>query len=75
MNKKQDVKKYGSAPIFLTSQSQKEWDEMNDDVKKSVLANLSLYTEKLEVKMAIDVLACSINDLIKRIEKLETPND
>jgi hypothetical protein len=67
--------KFGCAPIgkiiFTNFEKEKEWDEMDPNVKAFVMKNLYESAKKMESEIAIEMLCHVINDLIKRIEVLE----
>jgi hypothetical protein len=57
--------------IFTSPDSQKEWDELTEIQKGFVMNNLASMADKMEAKIAIEMLCHVINDLVKRIEDLE----
>lgn len=71
--------KFGSAPvfenydriIFMDKDKEKEWEDLNPSVKKSYISNLKETCDKMENKVAIEFLCHVINDLSKRIDRLE----
>jgi len=69
---------YGSAPItydkliFFDKEKEKEWHELDPSSKAICLSNLKEACSKMENKIAIELLCHVINDLIKRMEKLES---
>lgn len=67
MNKEDNFSKI----FFSTRQSEKEWKEMDVQVKRSVVSNLVATSKQMKNEMAIEMLCHVINDLIKRIEVLE----
>jgi len=66
-----NMKKYGSAPIFMNSEAKEAWNSSPDDVKKHILENLSNSMKKMETRLAVDILSVIIEELIERIQKLE----
>lgn len=62
---------FESRMVFVDEKKKKEWDELDSSVKKSVVAHLRETTKCMEQSLAIDFLCLVIQDLIKRIEKLE----
>ena len=60
-----------SKMIFMSKEKEKEWNEMDLGVKKHVLSHLERYTEKMSNSTSIQLLCHCINELDKRIEKLE----
>jgi len=69
---------YGSAPvetydklIFLDKDKEKEWEEMDEATKTSCLNHLKETCSQMENKLAIELLCHVINDLSKRLKKLE----
>jgi hypothetical protein len=66
----------GSAPIFIGNEEKKrEWDEMDPQIKKEVTNNIRSYVHMMENRVAIETMALVIEDLVKRIDKLEGKND
>lgn len=57
--------------IIIDKEKQKEWDEMDEGVKKTVLSHLRQSCSMMEQKMAIELLCNCINDMNERILNLE----
>ncbi len=76
-------KKFGSFPfesefskmIFMSKEKEKEWEEMDESLKRSITRNLKETCSKMENKMAIELLCHVINDMGKRISELESKNE
>lgn len=68
--------KLGSAPlIFLDEQKRKEWENLDPSIRKSVFSMLHSCTEKMEIKICVEMLCNVIIDLDKRIQCLENNRD
>jgi len=63
--------KYGSAPIIFADEKQKEWEDLNPEIKKSISSRLHETTKILSLERSIELLCHVINDLNERIDKLE----
>lgn len=57
--------------VFTDEAKEKEWEELDPAVKKHVMFNLKATTDEMEIRMALDVICHVINDLARKIEKLE----
>jgi hypothetical protein len=64
--------KYGSAPIYIVDEKKREeWDNMPDDMKRSIKAHVHQMCQKVGDQMSIELLCHLYNDLSSRIDKLE----
>jgi len=61
--------------ILINEEKQKEWDELDQNVKKRITSNLRQSCDMMENKLAIELLCNVINDLNERVRKLEDRND
>jgi len=63
---------FGCSPIvFLDEEKRKEWEEMDPEVKKTIMSMLHGATKKLTTDLSIELLCNVIIDMNERIEKLE----
>jgi hypothetical protein len=62
---------YDGKLIFMSEEREKEWEELDDQVKANVMKLLHRTTEQMETKIAIELLCHCINDLAKRVNELE----
>lgn len=60
-----------SKMIFMGEEKEKEWNEMDLGVKKHALRHLERYAEEMSNLASIQLLCHCVNELDKRIEKLE----
>lgn len=60
---------YDSKMIFMDKEKQKEWEELDSEVKTSIMKHLHETTEQMEVRVAIRMLCHCINDLNKRLNE------
>ncbi len=60
-----------SKMVFMSTDKQKEWDELEPRQKEFVMNHLAATAAKMENKIAIEMLCHVINELMARIEKLE----
>jgi type III secretory pathway component EscV len=68
--------KFGSAPVFIgNEEKRREWDAMDPMIKRAVTQNIREYLHVMENRVAIDTMDLVIEDLVKRIEKLEGKNE
>lgn len=63
---------FGSAPIvFMNKEKEKEWENLPDNIKVSVLSNLEGFAQQMTHGASIQMLCHVINDLSKKISELE----
>ena len=69
--RKYESKDSYDAIVFTDEAKEKEWEELDPAVKREVMFNLKATTDEMEIRMALDVICHVINDLARKIEKLE----
>ncbi len=57
--------------IFMNEEKRKEWEELDPSIRKNVYSLLQSCTEKMEMKITIEILCNVIIDMDERIQKLE----
>lgn len=57
---------------FMDDKYKEEWDTLDPQLKKSVTQHIEMYTRKMQQGVAIRTMSLVIEDLVKRIEGLES---
>jgi len=64
--------KWGTCPIvFVDETKKKEWEAMDESVKKACLQRIHETTKRIGVEASIELLCHVYNDLSARIDKIE----
>lgn len=61
-----------SKMIFTDKKTEKEWEEMPENIKMLIYNNLAETAKKMKHELSIQMLCHVVSDLLKRIQKLET---
>jgi len=57
--------------VFTDESKRKEWEDLDADVKKSIISTLNKTCDEMEAKYSIQLLCNLYIDLQERIENLE----
>lgn len=57
---------------WFDPEAKKAWESLEANVKETISHHLATSIEKMENRVAIEMMACVIEDLIKRVKKLES---
>lgn len=60
-----------SKMVFMDEGQKKEWDELDPQIKRTVVHNLKMYTDRMTCEATVNMLVAICQDLIDRVEMLE----
>lgn len=67
--------KVADGTAWFDPEYKKAWEELDPNVKESISQYLTMSIQKMENRIALETMACVIEDLIKRVKKLEECKD